>query len=217
MRALRGPEVAPADGRSPQFLVILLHGVGADGADLIDLAPMLQRYVPHAAFVAPNGPERCDMAPMGYQWFSLRDRRPEALLAGVQAVRADLDAFIDAELQARSLPASACAIVGFSQGTMTALHVVPRRTDSVAALVGFSGALVGPERLAGEVRSKPPILLIHGEADEIVPAGSLFAARDALESAEFAVQWQIRPRLGHGIDPDGIDHAGRFLRAALTT
>lgn len=216
MRALKGPSLPPRGGRPARQLVVLLHGVGADGDDLIGLAPMLQRYLPDAAFAAPNGPEPCGTSPMGYQWFSLQDRRPTALQAGVRSAAPIVDAFLDAELARLGLPPSALALVGFSQGTMTALHVAPRRAEPIGAVVGFSGALVAPETLASELRATPPMLLIHGDADEVVPAAALFAASDALAQAGVPVQWALRPGLGHGIDPDGIDQAGRFLRAALT-
>lgn len=215
MRTLNGPVVEPANGRPARALVVLLHGVGADGNDLIGLAPMLQRYLPDVAFVSPDGPEACDMAPMGRQWFSLLDRRPAALLAGVEAAAPDVWGYLEAETAKRNLGVERCALVGFSQGTMTALHVAPRHTPPVAAVVGFSGALVAPEKLETDVAARPPVLLIHGSADEVVPFQALGQARGALETAGFPVQWAVRPGLGHGIDPEGIDQAGRFLQAAL--
>ena len=126
MTRLTGPRVVPRSGPARQ-LIVLLHGVGADGQDLIGLAPALAGFLPHAAFVAPNGPEPCDMAPFGYQWFSLQDRRPEALRRGVQAAAPLVDAFLDDELERHGLEDRQLALVGFSQGTMTALHVAPRR------------------------------------------------------------------------------------------
>ncbi len=215
MRVLTGPRVPPKSGPVQQ-VVVLLHGVGADGQDLIGLAPMLQRYLPDAAFVAPNAPEPCDMAPMGHQWFSLADRRPEALLRGVRKAAPDVDGLLDAELARTGLGAERLALVGFSQGTMTALHVAVRRAPAVGAVVGFSGALLAPELLAEELRARPPMLLVHGDSDDVVPTQALFAAKEGLEGVDVPVQWTLRPRLGHGIDEAGIDHAGRFLRAALT-
>jgi phospholipase/carboxylesterase len=214
MSRLTGPRVAPTSGAARQ-LVVLLHGVGADGQDLIGLAPALARLLPHAAFVAPNGPEPCDMAPFGYQWFSLQDRRPEALLRGVQRVAPLLDTFLDEELERYGLDASRLALVGFSQGTMTALYVAPRRASPVAAVLGFSGALLGAEALPAETRSRPPIFLIHGDADEIVPVGALTAAVAALQAADIPVRFEIRPGLPHGIDPEGMAHGGAFLAAAF--
>ena len=215
MRPLEGPVVEPAAGGPASSLVVFLHGVGADGHDLIGLAPMLQRYLPNTAFLSPNGPEACDMAPMGRQWFSLMDRRHEALLEGVQRAAPDVAGLLDAERDKRGLGADRCALLGFSQGTMTALHVAPRYEPPLAGVVGFSGALVGADLLAREMRAKPPMLLMHGDMDEVVPVQALPAAREALEGLSFSVQWEIRRGLGHGIDPEGIDRAGRFLAACF--
>jgi phospholipase/carboxylesterase len=214
MTRLSGPSVAPRSGVAKQ-LVVLLHGVGADGDDLIGLAPALARFLPHAAFVAPNGPEPCDMAPFGYQWFSLQDRRPEALLRGVQATAPLIGAFLDDELARRRLDSPQLALVGFSQGTMLSLYVAPRRKAPMAAVLGFSGALLGADALKVEVVSRPPMFLIHGDADEIVPVGALAAAVAGLQAADIPVRFEIRPGLPHAIDPEGIAHGGAFLAAAF--
>lgn len=215
MTPLSGPRVPPLAGGAPRQLVILLHGVGADGNDLIGLAPALARHLPHAAFVAPNAPEPCDMAPFGYQWFSLQDRRPHALLLGVQAAAPLLDAFLDAELERHGLPDHALALVGFSQGTIMSLYVAPRRPRAMAAVLGFSGALVGPDILPQQVRSRPPVFLIHGDADEIVPVEALFAAVPGLQAAAIPVQWRVHPGLPHAIDPEDLEHGGAFLASSF--
>ncbi|HUT47899.1 MAG TPA: dienelactone hydrolase family protein [Alphaproteobacteria bacterium] len=207
---LEGPSAAPrADGAARQ-LVVLLHGWGADGDDLIGLAPYWGELLPEAAFVSPHAPFPCDMG-FGRQWFSLADRSPETILAEVRLVAPMIDAFIDAQLAAFQLPPSCLAIVGFSQGTMMALHIAPRRDIEIAALVGYSGRLIGADLLEAETKSRPPIVLIHGERDEIVPAGSMESAGAALAGAGFAVATHLRPGLGHGIDPEGIAVAGRFI------
>jgi phospholipase/carboxylesterase len=215
MTRLSGPRVAPRSGVAKQ-LVVLLHGVGADGDDLIGLAPALARFLPHAAFVAPNGPEPCDMAPFGYQWFSLQDRRPEALLRGVQAAAPLIDAFLDDELARHDLDGRQLALVGFSQGTMMSLYVAPRRRVPLAAVLGFSGALLGAAALKIEAVSRPPVFLIHGDADEIVPVGALSSAVAGLQAANIPVRFEIRPGLPHAIDPEGIAHGGAFLAAAFS-
>jgi phospholipase/carboxylesterase len=213
MAELRGPEDLPRGpvGRA----VVLLHGVGADGSDLIGLAPALRRWLPDAAFHAPDAPWPCDMAPYGRQWFSLQDRRPAALLAGLRRAAPLLDAFLDALLHRHGLPAARVALLGFSQGTMLALHVAPRRAATLGAVLGFSGALVGDEELQAEARTRPPVMLIHGDADDIIPVGAMPRAVEGLTRAGIPVQWIVRPGLPHGIDEEGIKAGGRFLRLCL--
>ena len=215
MAQLQGPSFGPSAGGPPRQLVVLLHGVGADGQDLIGLAPMLARDLPHARFVAPDGPQPCDLAPYGRQWFSLQDRRPSSMQAGIARTAPLVDAYIDAELARHGLDDARLALVGFSQGTMMSLHLAPRRPRPMAAILGFSGALVGAPTLAAEVRSRPPVMLIHGDADDVVPVDALFEATAGLHSAEIPVQWVIRPNLPHSIDPEGIAYGGRFLREML--
>jgi len=155
------------------------------------------------------------MAPYGRQWFSLQDRDPHAILAGVGAAAPILDGFIDASLEARGLADAAVALVGFSQGTMMSLFVAPRRAAAIAGVVGFSGALIGADRLAGEVVSRPPILLIHGDADPVVPFAAMATADAALRGAGIAVMTERRPGLQHAIDEVGLAKAGAFLGSRL--
>ena len=214
---LDGPRFGPAqaaDGK-PKELIVLLHGLGADGNDLISLAPLFAQVLPEAAFVSPNAPYPCDMAPMGRQWFSFQDRDPAAVLAGVRAAATHLDAFIDAELERAGLSDDRLVLLGFSQGTMMALHTAIRRAAPCAAVIGYSGALVGPELLAEEVRSRPPVLLVHGQADEIVPFPSMAAAEQALRGDGFRVRGEARPGLGHGIDEAGLQLGAAMLKQSL--
>jgi phospholipase/carboxylesterase len=215
MAVLSGPRLAPRLPGPPRQLVVLLHGVGADGNDLIGLAPALAQWLPHAAFVAPDAAEPCDMAPFGRQWFSLRDRGPAALLAGVQACAPVLDGFLDAELRNAGLGAQQLALVGFSQGTMLALYLALRRAPALAAVLGYSGALLGAEALPAEIAVKPPVFLVHGDADEVVPVAALHAAVQGLQAAGVPVQWSVRPGLPHAIDPESLAHGGAFLAAAF--
>lgn len=208
---------APVSGTA-KSLVVFLHGYGADGADLLGLADPLGQHLPDTVFVAPDAPERCAGNPFGWQWFPiprLDGSSEEEAAAGLAAAARDIDAFLDARLAEEGLPASALALVGFSQGTMMGLHVVPRRAEPVAGIVGFSGRLLNPERLETDAISKPPVLLVHGDADEMVPPQSLNEAADALVKAGFEVYAHVSRGVGHGIAPDGLSVALAFLKDVL--
>jgi len=212
MIALDGPSVAPQSGGKPKQLVVLLHGYGSNGDDLISLAPYWADLLPEAEFVSPNAPFPCEGNPYGgYQWFGLGDRNPEMLRGGTRAAATILDAYLDAVLKARGLDESKLALVGFSQGTMMALHVGPRRALAPAAILGFSGALVAAESLAAELKSKPPVLLVHGMADPVVPFAAMDAAATALKALGIPVETIARPGLPHSIDQDGLSRGGGFL------
>jgi phospholipase/carboxylesterase len=212
LRSLSGPSHKPAGGSKPRQLVVLLHGLGADGNDLIGLAPYWTPLLPEAEFISPDAPFPCDMAPYGRQWFSFQNRSPAAILAGVRAAATILDAFLDEALAARNLDERSLALVGFSQGTMMSLYVGLRRQAALAGIIGFSGALVGADALASEIRSRPPVLLVHGDADEVVPFGALEASVRGLQAAGVPVEDVVRPGLGHGIDEEGLRRAAEFLR-----
>jgi phospholipase/carboxylesterase len=216
MPRLSGPSRPPASGGKPRRLVILLHGLGADGNDLIGLAPYWARLLPDAEFLSPNAPFPCDMAPYGYQWFSSQDRTPEAVLGGVRAAAPILDAFIDEALEQRGLGSGELALVGFSQGTMMSLFVGLRRAEPVAGIVGFSGRLLAPELLASELRSRPPVLLVHGTEDPLVPYSSLAAAETTLKAAGVPVETVTSVGIGHSIDDQGLRRGGQFLKKVLS-
>ena len=216
LMALSGPSRPPVAGGKPRRLVILLHGLGADGNDLIGLQQYWGRLVPEAVFVAPNAPFPCDMAPYGYQWFSVQDRTPAAMLAGVRAAAPVLDAYIDEELQKRGLADSDAALVGFSQGTMMSLFVGLRRAKPLAGILGYSGRLIAPDLLASELRSRPPVLLVHGTEDPLVPFESLAMAETALKDAGIVVETLACVGTPHAIDPEGLQRGGSFLREVLS-
>jgi phospholipase/carboxylesterase len=212
---LSGPSRPPASGGKPSRLVVLLHGLGADGNDLIGLSPYWAPLLPEAEFLSPNAPFRCDMAPYGYQWFSSRDRSPPAILEGVRAAAPILDAFLDEALAERGLGDGDLALVGFSQGTMMALFVGLRRAQPVTGILGYSGRLLLPELLASELRSRPRVLLVHGTEDPLVPFQSLAAAEAALTAAGVATETLACPGIGHSIDENGLRRGGQFLKDVL--
>lgn len=211
---LDGPRLEPAPGRSVRSLVVLLHGYGANGDDLIPLGESWRPRLPDAAFLAPNAPQSIPGTYGGLQWFALTMRDPGEYLRGVAAAQPDLDRFLDAELAHYGLPSERLVLVGFSQGTMMALHAGLRRKSSPAGIVGFSGLLAGPEKL-GERTASPPVCLIHGAGDDLIPVDALHIAREALAGAGVPVEWHVREGLGHGIDPGGQRMAASFIAGAL--
>jgi phospholipase/carboxylesterase len=211
---LDGPRIHPV-GRPAKSLVIFLHGYGADGNDLIDMGRVWAPHLPDTAFVSPHAPDPCEEAPVGRQWFPLARVDPAKLRDGALAAAPVLDAFIDAELARHRLTDDRLALVGFSQGTMMALHVAPRRLKRIAAVVGYSGLIPGPEHLATELRQRPPVLLVHGDADPLIPSLALYAAKRVLDDAGFAVEWHVEPGLAHGIDQQGLDLGLAFLKRVL--
>ncbi|MES2032882.1 MAG: dienelactone hydrolase family protein [Pseudomonadota bacterium] len=212
---LTGPFAPPKSGGPPRSIVVFLHGYGSNGADLIGLAPYWRDDLPDTLFVAPNAPQVCPGAPGGFQWWPLTSLSPAARAEGVRLSAPALDAFIDGLLAEHEIPASRLALVGFSQGTMMALHVGPRRAEPVAAIVGYSGMLADPEALAAEGRNRPPVLLIHGDADEVLPVASMTRAQTALDALGFAVASHVSHGLGHSVDEAGLARGGDFLSARL--
>jgi len=210
-----GPRLSPSSGAPARKLVVFLHGYGADGNDLIDLGRMFAPVLPDAAFVSPNAPDPCDQSPMGRQWFPLAMGDPHLYWQGVEHGAPALTAFLDAELDRLGLTDRDLALVGFSQGTMMALHVGLRRPGGVAGIVGYSGLLAGPEHLADPGVRKVPILLVHGEADPIIPVMALHASVAALGAAGINTEWHVSPGLAHGIDEAGLRLGADFLRAVL--
>lgn len=208
---ISGPRREPPAGVAVEQLVVLVHGYGADGADLIALAPEWAGLLPNAAFVAPNGPEPCEMAAMAYQWFALTDFSAGEREAGVRGAAPVLDHFISGELARYGLGEDRLALVGFSQGTMLSLWVAAHRARPCAAVVGYSGMIAGAETLSREIVSRPPVMLIHGSADQLIPVAALAQAVEFLGANGFSVSFHVSQGAGHTIAPDGRDLGGRFL------
>ena len=202
----------PATSEVTKQLVIFVHGYGADGQDLIGLAPYFARHLPDAAFVAPNGPQRCDMSPMGFQWFAISQFDASSRLNGVLEAAPILNQFIDQELENHGLKDENLLLVGFSQGTMMSLHVGLRRERQLAGILGYSGLLAGPELIGEEIKSKPPILLIHGDQDEMLPVQHLHDAVDALGGAGLNLEWHVSQGAGHTIAQDGLELGMEFVQ-----
>jgi len=216
---LDGPRLEPRAGQA-RHLVVFLHGYGADGSDLIEIGRAWQQLLPDAAFISPHAPHPCGQAPMGREWFPLTFRDPHERWNGVNAAAPALSSFLDAELVRRGLPPSALALVGFSQGTMMALHVGLRRTIPPVAIVGYSGLLVPPvsgglEAMQNEIVARPPVLLVHGDQDELIPPQALFLAAQGLAALRVPTEWHLSSGIGHGIDAEGLRHGGEFLARRL--
>ena len=213
MKIVNGASLQPLSGAAPRQIVLLLHGYGSNGADLISFAPAWRALLPHALFLAPNAPQR--LGGGGYQWWPLTAFTPHALDAGAASAAASIDGFIDRKLAQYGLSEAELAIVGFSQGTMMALHVGLRRERQVAGILGFSGMLTGAAQLAHQKITRPPVCLVHGAADPIVPVMALHAAEQALGRAGIDVASHVRPALGHSVDPAGLRIGGEFVARCL--
>ena len=213
-KIVNGASLQPAAGGAPRQIVVLLHGYGSDGADMIGLAPSWQEALPHALFLAPHAPQRCAIG-MGYQWWGLSTFSPQAMAAGAASAAPAIEQFLDRKLEQYGLDEAALALVGFSQGTMMALHVGLRRSRPVAAIVGYSGMLLGAHELAHGPISRPPVLLVHGSADPMVPVAALHEAESALRRLSVPVTSHVCPNLGHGVDPDGLRLGREFVVKAL--
>lgn len=217
-RVLQSERKEPVSGTT-RSVVVFLHGYGANGADLLGLADPLGEHMPDTLFIAPDAPERCPGSPLGFQWFpipwldgSSEDEARRSMDAAIE----DLNAFLDALMVDEDILPEQLALFGFSQGTMMSLHVGPRREDALAGVVGFSGRLLEPDLLVDEVKTKPPVLLVHGDQDEVVPPQSLSEAAVGLEKAGFKeVFANVMKGTGHGIAPDGLSVALAFMRDKL--
>jgi len=216
---LDGPRLLPQSPAAEQP-VVFLHGYGANGNDLIAIGKQWRSLLPGAAFVAPNAPEPCPQAPGGRQWFRLTMRDTAERWVGVNKARPVLDAFLDFELARHGLDNSRLALVGFSQGTMLALHAGLRRAGPLAAILGYSGEFILPDGEGGlaaqlPANAAPPILLVHGREDDLIPAEALFLSAEKLAKANIPCQWHLTVGLGHGIDSQGLMHGGLFLASCF--
>lgn len=217
MRELKSARKGAEKGKA-NSVVIFLHGYGADGADLLGLADPLAPHLPETAFYSPDAPEPCGGAPYGRQWFpipwidgSSEEEQEKGLIAAV----ADLNGFIDKVLADEGLGDEALALVGFSQGAMMSMHLAPRRDKAMAGVVAISGRLLFEDRLEAEAKVKPPVLLIHGDRDDVVPFENMQIAGNALVSAGFDTFGHVMQGSGHGIAPDGLSVALQFLKEHL--
>jgi phospholipase/carboxylesterase len=220
MAQLTAESFGPAAGGAPRQLVVICHGLGASGADLIPLAPALSQALPHALFVAPNAPEACDLVSpeegiRARQWFSLRDWRPAAMEAGARAARPVLDHFIDDMLATHGIAPENYALAGFSQGAMMALFTGLRRTTPPRAILAYAGILLGPDTLAEEIANRAPVLLVHGANDDVVSVEFSRIAAEILRRLRVPAEIVIEPGLGHAIDVAGIEAGTRVLAQAF--
>lgn len=214
LKIVNGASLQPRSGGPPRQIVLLLHGYGSSGSDMITLAPAWQQGLPDALFLAPHAPQRTGGA--GYQWWALHDISPQALAAGAALAAPAIDEFIDRKLTQYGLTEADLAIVGFSQGTMIALHVGLRRPRQVAAVVGYAGMLTGGVRLRGEFVTKPPVLLVHGSHDPVVPVAAMHAAEHELKHLGIDVTTHVASGVGHSVDPVGLRLGLEFVARVLS-
>lgn len=214
-KIVNGKSLTPKSGAAPKQIVLLLHGYGSSGADMIALAPHWQDALPDALLLAPHAPQRCGMMASGYQWWGLSGLAPAALTAGAASAAPAIDAFIDRKLDQYGLTEEDLALVGFSQGTMMALHVGLRRPRAVAAIVGYSGMLTNTTDLANKTFAKPPVLLIHGTADPVVPIAALHRAENELKQLGVQVTTHVSGGLAHSVDPVGLRLGRDFIAGAF--
>ncbi len=216
MTTLDGPSVAPINKGPAKQLVVLCHGYGSNGDDLIGLVPHWRRALPDAAFVSPNAPDPVPMAPGGYQWFPISNADRSAVDRGVVAAASVLDEYLDEVLEKYGVAPENLGLVGFSQGTMMILHVGLRRAVAPACILGYSGMLAAPERLAEDIKVKPPVMLIHGDQDPMIPVQALHSAAAQLGEAGVDVSWHVSQGIPHSIGADGLALGGEFLARHLT-
>ncbi len=210
MAVLRGPQRQPQSGDTPDSVVVMLHGRGSDGNDLIGLSRAFANDLPRTAFYAPDAPDPFEDGLVGFQWYSLGS--PDARAGGVRQVAPLVDAFVDELLEQHELMPSRCVLLGFSQGCIVSLHVAPRRKLALGGVVGFSGAMVTGDTLADELANRAPILLVHGADDRVLPAERTTEAGQVLSSLEVPNEVHILPGLPHAIDQRGIQLAVDFMR-----
>lgn len=216
LKIVNGASLQPLSGAAPKQILLLLHGFGSSGSDMISLAPSWQQALPDALFLAPHAPQQSSYGG-GYQWWGLSELSPQALAAGAAQAAPAIDQFIDRKLRQYNLDEADLAIIGFSQGTMMALHVGLRRPRQIAAIVGYSGMLTGIDELRRAAITKPPVLLVHGTDDPMVPVSALYTAESELKHLGIAVSTHVSPGVGHSVDPVGLATGRDFVAPLLVT
>lgn len=212
---LSGPEAAPASGGPAKQLIIFVHGYGANGEDLISLSRYYAQVAPDAAFISPDAPYRCDGAPMGFQWYDVWMKDPAERLAAIRSSGEVFDNFVTGQLARHGLSEDKLVLIGFSQGTMMSLFTAPRRENAIAGIVGYSGRMESADTLKAEIRSKPPVVMVHGDSDELLAVSEMETAAATLRDCGVEIDTHIRPGLGHGIDEEGIRVGLAFVQKVL--
>ncbi|MDE0794456.1 MAG: dienelactone hydrolase family protein [Alphaproteobacteria bacterium] len=212
---LSGPEAAPASGGPAKQLIIFVHGYGANGEDLISLSRYYAQVAPDAAFISPDAPYRCDGAPMGFQWYDVWMKDPAERLAAIRSSGEIFDNFVTGQLARHGLSEDKLVLIGFSQGTMMSLFTAPRRENAIAGIVGYSGRMESADTLKAEIRSKPPVVMVHGDSDELLAVSEMETAAATLRDCGVEIDTHIRPGLGHGIDEEGIRVGLAFVQKVL--
>lgn len=209
---LNDEKLMPKNGEKVERIVVIIHGLGDSAEGIIGLGEAFQPHMPSTLFVAPDAPDPCEFSPFGFQWFSAQDWTPSVVLEGIKKAAPKLNAYLDQLMEEYGLTPDKVALVGFSQGTMMSLFIAPRREKAFAGVLGYSGALIGGEELVGERKANPPIMLVHGTHDDVVPFAAMDRARMGLQAVNMNVEVVPCPGVAHSIDDLGLTQGILFLR-----
>ena len=202
----------PLSKKKPKNAVILCHGYGGDGKDISILAGYWRTYLPDTIFICPDAPEKCAASPTGYQWFDLLDQSPDQILSKSLVAESKLNEFIDEVLKKYNLVSNQIIIGGFSQGCMLTLQTGIKRKDKINSIIGYSGKIINAEHLSKNLNSRPNILLMHGEQDQVVTVDAFLEAKDFFGKNNYAIESKLFRDCEHRIPTEGSSLGLQFIK-----